>query len=317
MTDPLVDALRDAGVERVHGDASLASLTTLKVGGPARVLVVAERDADLAAVGEVSRTHGVAWTIVGRGSNLLVSDDGWPGVVIQLGRAYRGVEEAAEGWVVAGAAEPLPALARAVARAGYGGFAWACAVPGNLGGAVRMNAGAHGGELSQSLRDVEVVRLGTGARERVAVADLGLGYRRSALPADAVVVSARLELAPADPAEVREEMAAIRDWRRAHQPLAHPNCGSVFANPPGDSAGRLIEASGAKGLRVGGAAVSERHANFIVTSRGATARDVACLIELVRERVEQQHGVRLTEEVVRLGTFAPCGHDHAFTGGEP
>ncbi len=303
--DGLVGDLRRAGVARVLPAASLASLTTLRVGGPARALVVAERDDDLAAIGRACRSHGVPWIVVGRGSNLLVPDSGWPGVAIQLGRGYRGLdvvalrEDAPTGRVRAGAAEPLPTLAVRVADAGYTGFAWACAVPGTLGGAVRMNAGAHGGDMSDHLVEVEVVRLSSGVREVWPVDLLGLGYRHSELPDDGVVVAVTLELQRGDPATVRAEIDGIRTWRRTHQPLNQPNCGSVFTNPEGDSAGRLIEAAGGTSIRVGGAAVSDRHANFVVTRPGATAADVRGVIAAVQQAVEEQFGIRLTTEVVQ------------------
>lgn len=301
MSDPVHDELVQRCVGRVLAGASLAPLTTLRVGGPARVLVTAEQDRDLAAVATACRDHDLPWAVIGRGSNLLVADAGWPGVAVVLGRGYRGLEMAGDR-ITAGAAEPLPALAVRLADAGYGGFAWACAVPGTLGGAVRMNAGAHGADMASHLTEVEVFRLSTATREQWPATALGLTYRHSELPEDAVVVAASLQLATAVPAEVRAEIASIRAWRRTHQPLNEPNCGSVFTNPPGDSAGRLIDAAGCKGLTVGGAEVSTRHANFIVTRPGATATDVATLIALVIAAVERIHGVQLRPEVRRLGT---------------
>jgi UDP-N-acetylmuramate dehydrogenase len=306
VSDPVVEGLRRACRGEVRRDASLAELTTLRVGGRTRALVVAERDEDLAAVGAACLEHGLPWAVVGRGSNLLVADGGWPGIAILLGRGYRGVQLEGE-LVRAGAAEPLPTLAIRLADAGRAGFAWACAVPGSLGGAVRMNAGAHGGEMSDHLVEVEVVRLRTGGRETWPVTTLGLAYRHSTLPDDAVVVEATLRLPAGDPARIREEIASIRAWRRAHQPLNEPNCGSVFTNPPGSSAGALIDQAGCKGLAIGGARVSERHANFIVTRPGATADDVHALIALVQSRVAASSGVQLTTEVVRLGELPASG----------
>lgn len=300
MSDPLSAELAERCRGTVTADAPLAGFTTLRVGGPARALVVAEHDADLAVVGEVAARYRVPVTVIGRGSNLLISDDGWPGVALQLGRAFRGVALSPPS-VRLGAAEPLPAAATALAAAGLAGFTWAIAVPGTVGGAVRMNAGAHGGELVDHLREIELVRLGDGGREVWPAHALGLAYRHSELPDDAVVVAATLDLPPGDPEELRAELARIRAWRRAHQPLNEPNCGSVFTNPPGDSAGRLIEVAGCKGLRVGGAEVSQRHANFIVTRTGARAADVAALIETVIERVHAHAGVTLRPEVRRLG----------------
>ena len=306
MSDPVVAELRRACVGRVVPEASLADLTTLRVGGPARVLVWAERDEDLAAAGRACRDHGLGWLVVGRGSNLLVSDRGWPGVAIVLGRGFRSLAWSGTR-VRAGAAEPLPTMAVRLAAAGYAGFAWASAVPGTLGGAVRMNAGAHGSDMARHLVVADLVRLRTGTRETWPTATLGLGYRRSQLPDDAVVVAAELELEGGDAATIQAEIASIRAWRRAHQPLNQPNCGSVFTNPPEDSAGRLVDAAGCKGLTVGGAAVSDRHANFIVTRPGATATDVATLITRVRDRVEERFGVRLQTEVCMVGDLEATG----------
>jgi UDP-N-acetylmuramate dehydrogenase len=301
--DRLVHDLRDAGVASVVPAAALATLTTLRVGGPARALVTVERDEDLGAVGRVCRQHDVPWIVVGRGSNLLLPDDGWPGVAIVLGRGFRGLEIPTEtgetGRLRAGAAEPLPTLAVRIADAGFRGFAWACAVPGTLGGAVRMNAGAHGGDMSDHLVEVELVRLGTGAREVCSASVLEFAYRHSVLPDDAIVVAATLELERGDPATIRAEIDDIRAWRRTHQPLHQPNCGSVFTNPPGDSAGRLIESAGGKGIEVGGARVSDRHANFIVTRPGATASDVWAVISEVQQLVRDRFAIELTTEVVR------------------
>lgn len=299
-SDPVVTALTARCRGQVRADASLAEATTLKVGGTARALVVAEEDRDLAAIGVLAREHGLPWAVIGRGSNLLVADAGWPGIAVVLGRGFRGVDLDGPR-IRVGAAEPLPTLAVRLADAGYTGFAWACSVPGTIGGAVRMNAGAHGGAMVDHLVEVELVRLGTGTREHWPVELLGLTYRSSQLPSDAVVVAATMHLEPGEASEERDRIDRIRTWRRTHQPLNQPNCGSVFTNPPGDSAGRLIDAAGLKGLRVGGAEVSTLHANFVVTRPGATARDVATLIALVSATVADRFGVELHPEVQRLG----------------
>jgi UDP-N-acetylmuramate dehydrogenase len=310
-TDAVVAALHHAGIGEVRPGSSLAELTTLRVGGAARALVVAERDEDLAAVGAVCRDHGLPWLVVGRGSNLLVADGGWPGVAIVLGRGYRGVEIVPhdDGGAIAhlGAAEPLPTVAVRLADAGLSGAAWAAGVPGTVGGGVRMNAGAHGGEVADHLVEVDLVRLRSGARETWPAATCGLTYRHSQLPDDAVVVRSTWRLPPGDRDEVRAEIRAVRDWRREHQPINEPNCGSVFTNPDGDSAGRLVEAAGGKGLRVGGAEVSDKHANFIVTRPGARAADVVELVETLRRRIADRFGVTLRPEVVVVGMATTWG----------
>lgn len=301
----LVAALAAAVHGDVRRDEAMAAHTTLRVGGPAAALVRAERVEDLAAVAAVCRERARPWLIVGRGSNLLVADAGWPGVAVTLGRAFRGVERDGDALVVGGA-EPMPALAARAEAERLAGLAFGVAIPGTLGGAVRMNAGAHGAQLSDVLEWVDVVRLARhGQRERLDAAALALGYRHSALPDDAVVVRARLLGSPADADTLADQMDEMRRYRRATQPLSHPSCGSVFRNPPDDSAGRLIDAAGMKGHRVGGARVSERHANFIVAEGPTTADDVHRVLRDVQQAVAAQSGVWLRPEVVLAGFADP------------
>lgn len=308
-----LDRLADELVGTATPGADLSDYTTLKVGGPAGLLVEAQKESDLVAVGRVCADLDLPHAVVGRGSNLLVADAGFPGIVVVLGRAFRGVDVlpampgSSRRLVVVGAAEPLPALARTVADEGLGGLAWAAGVPGTVGGGVRMNAGAHGGEVKDTLVEADVVRLRSGSRETWPRTTLGFTYRHSDLPDDAVVVSATFSLPEVDLEDIRAEVEHVRAWRRDHQPINLPNCGSVFTNPPGDSAGRLIEACGLKGTSIGGATVSELHANFIVTERGTSADDVHALIHLVRTRVADEHGVDLRPEVTLLGAFRSAG----------
>jgi len=279
-------------------DAPLAVHTTLRVGGSARLLVTVDDEVALLRTMTACRDHDVPVLIVGRGSNLLIADAGWPGVVVRLGSGFRGID--IDGTTVrCGGAEPMPAVAVRTAQAGLAGFAWGCAVPGTMGGGVRMNAGAHGGDMADSLIEARVLDPRTGEIERYDRERLAFGYRSSSLPEGAVVVSVVLGLMLEAPDVVMAEIDDIRTWRREHQPLSRPSCGSVFTNPPGSSAGALIDAAGLKGTRIGGAEVSHTHANFIVTDDGATATDVEELIEHVIERVDQHCGVRLVPEVVR------------------
>jgi UDP-N-acetylmuramate dehydrogenase len=234
---------------------------------------------------------------------MLFSDEGWPGVVLRLGPGLRGIE--IEGTTVrVGAAEPMPAVALRTAQAGLAGFAWGAAVPGSMGGGVRMNAGAQGADMADSLVSARVLDARTGNIEVWDLERLSLAYRSSALGAHSIVVSVTLELEPGDSAAILAEIDAIREWRRAHQPLNLPSCGSVFTNPPGASAGALIDAAGLKGVRIGGAEVSGTHANFIVTGPDATATDVEELIAHVIERVQRHSGILLTPEVVRPSSRA-------------
>ena len=292
---------------RVQRDLSLAPLTTFRLGGPAAVLLRAESLDDLAALAEALGVARVPLLVVGRGSNMLVADDGWPGIALQLGQRFRRVEiDGTE--LEAGAATPLPSVAARSVRASLGGIAFAVAIPGSVGGGVRMNAGAHGSELADRLVWADVFHL-TGAQRGRAVRmkpdELGFGYRRSALPAGAVVTAARFALTPAPEASVRAEIDEARRWRRDNQPVNQPNCGSVFANPPEMAAGRVVELLGMKGERHGGARISEVHANFIVAADGATAADVLVLIRRAMRRARDELGVTLRTEVQLVGDFGP------------
>lgn len=286
----------------------LAPLTTYRVGGPAALFVEARRAGDLECVAEAVTATGVDVLVVGKGSNLLVADAGFPGVAVLLGEAFAAVD--VDGTTVrAGAAAFLPRVARASVNAGLTGFEWAVGVPGSIGGAVRMNAGGHGSDMAASLAEVTLVDLaggegGRGGGERtVRASDLALAYRSSNVAPHHVVTSATLALAPGDAAAGKATITEIVAWRRAHQPGGH-NAGSVFTNPPGDSAGRLVDAAGAKGLRVGTAEVSPKHANFIQSDDGGSADDVAALMAEVRRRVAADAGVHLHAETRMVG-FPP------------
>jgi UDP-N-acetylmuramate dehydrogenase len=290
---------------RVSRGRSLAPLTTFRLGGPAAVFLRAEGLDDLGVLAEVLGPTRVPLLVVGRGSNMLVADAGWPGIALHLGQRFRRVEvEGTE--LEAGAATPLPSVAAHSAKASLGGIAFAVAIPGSVGGGVRMNAGAHGGELADRLVWADVFHLtgeGAGRAVRMKPDELGFGYRRSALPPGAVVTAARFALVPAPEATVRAEIDEARRWRRDNQPVNQPNCGSVFANPPEMSAGRVVELLGMKGETVGGARVSEVHANFIVAADGATAADVLTLIRRAMRRARDELGITLRTEVQLVGDF--------------
>lgn len=280
----------------------LGPLTTYRVGGAAALFLRVEGEEDLARVRTAVAETGIAVLIVGKGSNLLVADAGFAGLALALGDAFAEVE--IDGTRVrAGGAAPLPVVARRTAAAGLTGFEWAVGVPGSIGGGVRMNAGGHGSDLAASLERVRVLDLRSGEDEEVSAAALDLGYRRSAIGADQLVLRADLRLAAGDRVAAEAAIAEIVRWRREHQP-GGPNAGSVFTNPPGDSAGRLIDAAGAKGLRVGTAVVSEKHANFILADEGGRADDVFTLMVEVAARVAAATGVALHPET-RLVGFPP------------
>jgi UDP-N-acetylmuramate dehydrogenase len=280
-----------------------APTTSFRIGGPAALFVEAEDDGALEAVGRAAEQTGVSVAVIGKGSNVLVSDEGFAGIVVRLGRGYRWAGRDGD-LLTAGGAMPLPALAGVAMRHRLAGLEFGVAIPASLGGAMKMNAGAHGRSLSEVTERIDIYSLPRGARDSLAAGEAGFGYRRSQLPAGSIVVAAAVRLEPGDEASIRAGMEEARDWRRRTQPLAEPNCGSVFRNPEGDHAARLIEAAGAKGLRLGGAQVSVKHANFIVADPGASSFDVWNLIERVRTLVESDAGIRLETEVELMGAFA-------------
>ena len=297
---------RGLGVER---DEPLGPLSTYRVGGPAAVFVRLDDPADLVAAAVVLAGHTgtggpVPVLVVGNGSNLLVADAGFDGVALQLGEGFEAVEIREPGAeVVAGGRASLPVVARRSAAAGLTGFEWAVGVPGSIGGAVRMNAGGHGSDMAASLRWVRVVDVANGEDVTVPVSELDLSYRRSALRPTQVVVEACLGLRHGDRVAAEAEIGEIVRWRREHQP-GGANAGSVFTNPEGDSAGRLIDAAGCKGLRIGSAEVSTKHANFIQADPGGRADDVIALMGEVRRRVSERFGVDLHRETVVVGSTA-------------
>ncbi len=282
-----------AALGELRADEPLARHVTLGVGGPARWFF---RPADRAALVAAMRLVPADVPILplGRGSNLLPPDEGFPGLVLDMGElsALRvaGREIEAEAGVRMGR------LARAAAEAGLAGLEFMATVPGDVGGGVAMNAGAFGQEVADTLQWAEVVLRG-GETRRLAARELDMGYRRARLPDGALVMAAGFALTSDAPEAIRERMRSMRQRRGATQPLAQPNCGSVFKNPDGDYAARLIEAAGLKGLCIGGARISEVHANFIVNEGGATSADVRALIARAQAEVAARFGVRLEPEV--------------------
>jgi UDP-N-acetylmuramate dehydrogenase len=287
----------------IERDVPLGPLTTYRVGGAARWFAKVDSLDDLREVTDLVRAEGAATLVVGKGSNLLVADAGFDGIAVVLGDAFAEVTietEGATAHVRAGGATPLPVLARRTAAAGVRGLEWAVGVPGSVGGGVRMNAGGHGSDVAASLVRVRVFDLATGDHGTVQAADLELGYRRSAIGASDVVLEAELVGAVGSPEDAGAVIDEIVRWRRENQPGGQ-NAGSVFTNPPDDSAGRLVDAAGCKGLRVGTAEVSTKHANFIQADAGGSANDVVALIAEVQRRVHDAFGVELHPELRMVG----------------
>jgi len=299
--EALAARLAAAGV-RAEREVPVADLTTYHVGGPVSVLARVGTPSELTHLARTLAGDVPPLLVIGRGSNLLVADAGFVGLGLVLDGSFETLSLDAEpGAVRAGAAVALPVLARRSAAAGQTGLEFYVGIPGSVGGAVRMNAGGHGTETAEVLVEAEVADLAVdGLPAPRALAALELGYRRSALAPTEVVTGATFRVEPGDPATAEAEVAAVVRWRREHQP-GGANAGSVFANPPGDSAGRIIDALGLKGFRVGGAVVSPKHANFFQAESGATADDVRRLVLEVRRRVHDATGVTLVPELRMIG----------------
>ncbi len=321
-------AALDAAYERLRAFATraepLAPYTTYKLGGPVAIFAAPRDDAELALVGEVVRDLRLPVLVVGRGSNLLVADEGFRGVAVSLAQmadwaewtvgadgSDAGSDDGSDdGEVLAGAAIALPVLSRRCSAAGLVGFEWAVGVPGSIGGAVRMNAGGHGSDMAACLAGARVLDLHSGRTAWIGVDALGLRFRGSALADHQVVLAARLQLARGDVATSEAMLAEIVRWRREHQPGGQ-NAGSVFVNPvPGEvPAALLIDRLGLRGRRVGGAWVSEKHANFIQAGEGATAADVRQLMREVRAVVLENTGFALRTEIRLVGFDDPTFAD--------
>ena len=284
---------------RIAANAPLAQITWFRAGGPARILLTPADESDLAyALARIPANWPVV--TIGLGSNLLVRDGGVPGVVIRLGRGFAQITVEDGHRLTAGAAVPDSKVARAAADAAIAGLAFFRGIPGSIGGALRMNAGAHDAET----RDVLVEARAVDRRGQIHVmtlAEMGMSYRHSGVPADYIFTQATFQGAPGVTQDILKQMDEVADYRERHQPIKERTGGSTFKNPHGHSAWKLIDQAGCRGLRVGGAKVSEKHCNFLINDREATAEDIETLGETVRARVKASSGVTLEWEIIRLG----------------
>ena len=300
LADRLAAAAADLG-PLARTAEPMGPMCTYRVGGPAALFVEANSVATLERVRDAVEAHDLPVLTVGRGSNLLVAEAGFDGVVVRLGTDFAHIEiDPSPGpdgrtRVVAGGAALLPVVARKTAAAGLAGFVWAVGVPGSIGGAVRMNAGGHGADMADSVTEASVFDLRSGGPEAWSVEQLDLGYRHSGIEDRHVVLAVALSLPAGDVATLQAELAEIVGWRRANQP-GGTNAGSVFANPEGDSAGRLIDGAGLKGFRIGSASVSTKHANFIQADPDGSPDDVAAVMRHVRSEIEHHNGITLRIE---------------------
>jgi UDP-N-acetylmuramate dehydrogenase len=293
---------------RLSEAVPLAPLTWFRVGGAAEILFRPADDEDLAGF-LAGKPPEVPVTVIGVASNLLVRDGGVEGVVIRLGRGFAGIAVSGETVVsgesiVAGAGALDSSVALAAAEAGIAGLEFLSGVPGTIGGALRMNAGAYGGETRSVLRRAVAVD-GSGRRHDLAASELGLSYRHCGVPADWIFIEAEFAGTRGDPASIARRMQEIQAAREASQPIRARTGGSTFANPPGGKAWELIDRAGCRGLRRGGAQVSEKHANFLINTGSATAADLEGLGEEVRRRVFETSGIVLDWEIKRIGRPLP------------
>lgn len=294
---PLKEALKDYPGE-VRFDEPVAPYTSLKIGGSAEAMVFPRSSAEVVLLMERIVQHRLSYFILGGGSNLIVRDGGIPGVVVHLKHLSRITFQEPE-ILLADAGVSYPKLSTEAMARGLSGLEFAAGVPGTVGGAVAMNAGIPGEETASVLSSVTLVDEEAKVRTLPKEA-IQFGYRTAALP-KGIVTSASFRLTPAAPAEVEQKLKRLLKRRRETQPLSYPNVGSVFTNPPGDYAGRLVESVGLKGFRIGDAQISERHGNFIVNLGDAKAGDVLALIGEMRTRVKAAHGIDLELEAKVVG----------------
>jgi UDP-N-acetylmuramate dehydrogenase len=290
---------------RLAGDVSLADITWFRVGGPAEVLFTPADEADLAYF--LSHLPAeVPVFVIGLCSNLLVRDGGVKGVVIRLGRGFNSIEILDGHRLRAGTAVPDVRVARMAADAGIAGLAFYRGIPGSIGGALRMNAGAHGSETKDVLASARAVDR-QGRIHDLTLADMGFTYRHSAVSRDWIFTSATFQGTPGDPEDISRQMEEVAAYREKHQPIKERTGGSTFKNPPDNSAWKLIDAAGCRGFRIGGAMVSEKHCNFLINDSQATAEDIERLGETARARVLEASGIDLHWEIIRVGEPLP-GH---------
>jgi len=296
----LIKELEEAQIGKILIEEPMSNHTTWKVGGPADIFIEPGDKYKLAHALKIINKYQVPWIVIGKGSNLLVKDRGIRGIVIKLSEGFNHISFH-DNEVTVGAGFSFIRLAVMAGKEGLTGLEFAGGIPGTVGGAVYMNAGAHGSDVSRILKEAEVL-LENGDLVRYKPEELGFAYRTSIFQTrKAIVTEVTFQLAYGDRKEIAKQMAAHKDRRRLTQPLNMPCAGSVFRNPPGDYAGRLIESAGLKGLKVGGAQVSEKHANFIVNCGNATAKDILTLMEQIQKIIQERFNVTLVSEVLVLG----------------
>ena len=280
-------------------DYEVGLLTTYRTIGRCSLFLKAENKKELEHALHICRQKDIEVAIIGNGSNLLISDNGFQGLIIKLGSEFEQVK-IIEGHVYVGGAAKLPVVARSTSSQGLTGFEWAVGVPGTIGGAVKMNAGGHGSDMKASIESVDVLETKTNLTKTLKPNDLLFGYRQSSISRNQLVTNAVLKLSEGNPEESSELIREIVRWRLDNQPGGQ-NAGSVFTNPKDKSAGKLIEGSGCKGMRLGSAEVSTKHANFIQVDAGGKAQDIKDLMQIISDSVYSKFGIHLTAETEMIG----------------
>ncbi|MGG5253040.1 UDP-N-acetylmuramate dehydrogenase [Neobacillus sp. SM06] len=297
----LLNELQNANIGKVKINEPLAPYTTIKIGGPADLFIEPSSFENLQKAMEIIRKHGVKWRAIGRGSNLLVSDNGIEGVVIKLGAGMDQLAIDGE-QITVGGGHSLVSLSTLISKKGLSGLEFASGIPGSVGGAVYMNAGAHGSDISKILTKAHTL-FADGRMEWLSNEEMAFSYRTSVLQKKrpGIVLEAVFQLKKGDRAEIVSEMQKNKDYRKETQPWNFPCAGSIFRNPLPQFAGKLIETAGLKGYQIGGAKISEMHGNFIVNAGDASASDVLALIDYVKETVNRLYNVKMETEVEIIG----------------
>lgn len=285
---------------KVLFNVPMSEHTSFRIGGPADVMAFPQDEGDLKDLVAFAESKGFQFHVLGAGTNLLVRDGGVRGIVVNMSEGFRDISWLDDGKAIVGAGVKLPELVAQSRDRGLSGLEFAVNIPGTVGGAVIMNAGAYGGEMAEVVEGIEVIGR-KGQKGFIPRSELNFSYRKADLPKGAIVTRAHMRFGKRDPEEIKERMAEFREKRKASSAVSSPNAGSIFKNPEGKIAGRLIEEAGLKGERSGGAMVSESHANYIVNTGRAKAKDVLALMALIRDRVFSLKGIVLEPEIKVIG----------------
>lgn len=299
-----LDRLQKIMPHNTVANMPLAKNNTFRVGGPAGIFAIADSLHELNIIAGAINDYDLPFLLLGRGSNLLISDTGFPGVVLQLGKEFQQISASEDG-LLAGAAATLTALAQTALKHSLEGLSFVVGIPGTLGAAIAINAGAYKSQMSDIVRKVTIYDIRNHAHRLLSLnnEEIGFSYRSTKLSGDTIILEAALALKPGQSGHIKREMETNWRHRKESQPLGRPSAGSIFKNPEGRAAGKLIEESGCKGWRVGGAEVSEEHANFIINTGNASAMDIYKLIKKIQDEVSSKTGIELETEIKMAGEF--------------